>query len=87
MTFRLERQPAGKQLTKFFVYDDKDSIVGTINVPNEAVSDLQKHWKDVAPSSPKNAASATKQDPAVKAMLKASKERGPISRQAVLRGC
>ena len=32
MTFRLERQSSGKTLTKFFVYDDTDSIVGTINV-------------------------------------------------------
>ena len=87
MTFRLERQPSGKTSTRFFVYDAANSIVGTINVPNESVGDLQKHWKDVSPSSPKNAASARKQNPAVAAMVKASKERGPISRQAILRGC
>jgi hypothetical protein len=82
-TFRLEKQSPGKTLTKFFVYDDKDSIVGTINVANETVSDFLAHWKGAPPqSSPKkNAANASKQ---ISAMVAAS--RNP-SRQAVLRGC
>jgi hypothetical protein len=89
MTFRLEKQSPGKVATRFFAYDAANSIVGTINVPNESVSDLENHWKSApASSSPKkNAASARKQNPAVAAMLKASKERGPISKEAILRGC
>lgn len=82
MTFRLERQPPGKTQTRFHVVDSADAIVGIITVANEAVSDLQKHWKDVSPqSSPRNAATASKQ---VSAMVKAA--RTP-SREAVLRGC
>ena len=89
MTFRLEKQPAGKTSTRFFVYDAANSTVGIITVPNEATADLENHWKSApAQSSPKkNAASARKQNPAVAAMLKASKERGPISKEAILRGC
>ena len=87
MTFRLEKQTPGKTATRFHVLDSAGSIRGIVTVANESVSDLQKHWKDVAPSSPKNAASARKQNPAVAAMVKASQERGPISKQAILRGC
>lgn len=89
MTFRLERQSPGKTSTRFHVVDDNNAICGIITVPNEAVGDLENHWKSApASSSPKkNAASARKQNPAVAAMVKASKERGPISRQAILRGC
>ena len=87
-TFRLEKQPRGKTSTRFFVYDDKDSIVGTINVPNEATADLENHWKAApASSSPKNAASARKQNPAVAAMVASARKRGPISKEAILRGC
>jgi hypothetical protein len=82
-TFKLEKQSPGKTSTRFHVVDSASSICGIITVANEAVSDLQKHWKDVAPSPPKNAA----KNPMIAAMVKASKERGPISRQAVLRGC
>lgn len=49
MTFKLERQPPGRTLTKFFVYDADDSIVGTINVSNEAADDLLKHWRAAPP--------------------------------------
>ncbi len=85
MNFRLEKQSPGKQLTKFFVYDDANAIVGTINVPNEAASDLERHWKGApAPqSSPRNTANA-KQDRSVAAMVAASRKQ---SRAAILRGC
>jgi hypothetical protein len=86
-TFRLEKQSAGKTSTRFHVVDGSGSICGIITVANEAVSDLQKHWKDVPPSSPKTANAAKQNNPMIAAMVKASKERGSMNRQAVLRGC
>jgi hypothetical protein len=88
MNFRLEKSTSSstKTLTKFFVYDDKNAIVGTINVKPSEENDLRAHWKDVSPSSPKTA--AAKQDPMVSAMVAAVRKQGPrVNRAAVLRGC
>ena len=87
MNFRLEKQSPGKTLTKFFVYDATDSIVGTINVANEAVGDLEKHWRET-PASPKNAANAAKQDRSISTMVAAVRKRGPrVNKAAIFRGC
>ena len=87
-TFRLEKQSPGETLTRFHVLDNADAIVGIITVANEAVSDLQKHWKGARPSSPKNAANADKQDRQVSVMVVAVRKQGPrVNKAAILRGC
>ena len=87
MNFRLEKSTASNRaMSKFFVIDDSAAIVGTINVKPSEENDLRAHWKDVPPSSQKNAATQDRSRP-VAAMPKASKERGRMTRQAILRGC
>jgi hypothetical protein len=44
MRFRLTKKSAGKSLTKFHVLDERDSIVGSINVPNAEANDLLRCW-------------------------------------------
>jgi hypothetical protein len=78
-------------LTKFHVLDSANSIIGSINVPNEAADDLQKHWVGGAPQPKASAALATsargkEQNPMVAAMVRAAR-RHPLNRAAVLRGC
>ena len=86
MNFRLEKQSPGRTSTRFHVLDSAGSICGIITVANEAVSNLQKHWKDVSSSAPRNA--AAKQDPSVAAMVAAVRKRGArVNRAAILRGC
>ena len=34
MAFRLAKTSTNKAITKFFVYDEEQSIIGTITVPN-----------------------------------------------------
>ena len=45
MNFRLEKNTAGPTLTRFYVKDNSNAIVGTINVANEHADDLVKHWR------------------------------------------
>jgi hypothetical protein len=83
MTFKLERKAAGAVLTKFHITDGKGTDYGSVNVPNEAASDLLRHWRGAAPA----AATAGKQARAAQAMVAALK-RGPrLNKQAILRGC
>ena len=49
-SFKLERKSTGRVLTNFKVTDDKGAVYGSINVPNEAVSDLLEHWKETTPA-------------------------------------
>jgi hypothetical protein len=42
--FKLSRQTPGATLTKFHVLDSAGSIIGSINVQNEAADDLARHW-------------------------------------------
>jgi hypothetical protein len=59
MKFRLSKQSTDATTTKFYVYDDTDSIVGVLKVPSEDVADLQRHWLGSATqpqaSAPRNA--------------------------------
>ena len=82
-TFRLEKSTASTQaLAKFNVRNAAGDLVGSINVKPSEENDLRAHWKGApATSSPRNAASASKQ---IKAMVAAG--RLPDQR-AVLRGC
>ena len=41
MKFTLSRQTPSATITKFHVRDSAGSIVGSINVPNEAARDLE----------------------------------------------
>ena len=82
MTFRLERQPAGQQLTRFYVRDSTNAICGIINVPNESVADFESYWRAPAPAPPKNAAAGKNKQ--VAAMVAAAKK---PTLQAILRGC
>ena len=86
--FRLSRQPnpRGSVLTKFHVLDSADSIVGSINVPNEAAADVERHWLGGATQPQAAAATSARGNPMVSAMLAAAKKH-PLNRAAVLRGC
>jgi hypothetical protein len=83
MNFRLEKKSTGPTLTKFFVYDSSNAIVGTINVAKEIAADLQKHWRE--PGAP--AATAGNHARAVNAISAALKKGPRLSKQGVLRGC
>ena len=50
MQFKLSKKSTGRTLTTFNITDDKDTICGSVNVPDEAVADLQKCWRDSAPA-------------------------------------
>ena len=77
MNFRLEKKAAGPVLTKFYVYDSTNAIVGTINVANEQADDLVKHWR-AAPTP------AAKTDS--RAALASALRKGPrLSKAALLR--
>ena len=82
MTFKLLKKSTGPVLTKFHVVNARGDIVGSINVANGEVNDLQKCWRDSAAP----AAGASKQSTV--AMLSAALRKGPrLSKQGVLRGC
>jgi hypothetical protein len=83
--FRLEKKSVGKVLTNFKIVDDKGAVYGSINVPNEAVSDLLKHWKETTPAP----AAASKQSTAAAALSAAFKraKQPRLSKRAILRGC
>ena len=88
MTFRLEKQTPGKTSTRFLRPRRRGLDLRHHHRGKRSDRDLEKHWKSApASSSPKNAASARKQNPAVAAMVKAARKRGPISKEAILRGC
>ena len=83
MTFKLLKKTVGATLTKFHVADGRGDIVGSINVPNEQASDLQKHWREAAPAAATTSGNHAR---AVNALSAARK--GPrLSREGVLRGC
>ena len=82
MNFRLEKKSTGPALTKFFVRDSTNAIVGTINVANEQAADLQKHWRGPQAAPAKAADKAAVGKAAIVAALK----RGPkLSKAALLR--
>lgn len=89
MTFRLERKSVGATLTKFNITDDKGTIYGSVNVPNEAASDLLKQWRQPEPAA---AATARGEKARVVNAMVAALKRGPrvnkeANKQAILRGC
>ena len=59
MNFRLQKQSTGPTLTKFYVHDSTNAIVGTINVANEQAEDLQKHWRGAPTPAAKPASGRT----------------------------
>ena len=83
--FTLSKQPRGQTTTRFHVLAADNSICGIITVPNEAASDLEKHWLAGAPV-PARAAAGKQQNPMVNAMVAAAR-RHPLNKQAILRGC
>jgi hypothetical protein len=85
MNFRLEKKSTGPTLTKFFVRDSTNAIVGTINVANEQAADLQKHWRSPQATAPP--AKAVDKAAAGKAAIVAALRKGPrLSKAALLRG-
>ena len=55
MRFTLTKKTSNRAQTTFHVLDSQNSIVGSINVPNEQAEDMLKHW-----SGPTGAAPAPK---------------------------
>ena len=86
MNFRLEKQPPGKTLTKFFVKGDS-ATVGVISISNNEVQNFLTHWQEVPQSSPATTAVVGKPDRAVGAMVAAARKKGPASKTSILRGC
>ena len=80
MTFKLTEKGRTRLNTTFHITDSAGDICGSVNVPNEAASDLLKHWRGAqSPGTPAGAAAAAR--PGVKLRLP------PLSKQAILRGC
>ena len=52
MTFRLEKQTPGAEVTRFHVLDT-NGICGIITVENSEAEDLQKHWNAAPHRQPK----------------------------------
>ena len=78
VTFRLTKKSSNKVLTKFHVLDSSDSICGSINVPNDQVSDLLRCWNGPRDCSPQQQQA---QQPSAKAF-----KLPPMSKAAILRG-
>jgi hypothetical protein len=81
-SFKLEQKSTGKALTCFRVLDERGSIYGSVNIPNEAVRDFLARWKSSAPT---NAAKQPSAAAALSAAFKRAKPR--MSKAGVLRGC
>ena len=88
MNFRLEKKSTGPTLTKFFVRDSTNAIVGSINVANAQANDLAKHWRSPqATQAPAAKVTAAKVEASKKAIVAALlKGRKPSSKAALLRG-
>ena len=84
MTFKLLKKSTGAVLTKFHVVNARGDIVGSINVANGEVNDLQKCWHDSIPAA---ATAAGKQARAVNAMVAAFRKGPRMNKEAILRGC
>ena len=82
MNFRLEKKSTGPTLTKFFVRDSTNAIVGTINVVNGQAADLAKHWHTPTQAPAAKAKPADSRAAIANALLKGPK----LTRQAGLRG-
>jgi hypothetical protein len=79
MKFKLVQKEAGKAFTVFSVIDGKGGVCGSVNVPNEDVSNFVKCWRG---------AYAAAKKPAGRAAIAASLLKGPrLSKAALLRGC
>ena len=87
--FRLEKSTAASHsaLTRFNVFNSAGDIVGSISVQPNEEADLLAHWRSSAPAPTARAAAATGKNPMIAAMVSASRKYGPISQQAILRGC
>jgi hypothetical protein len=82
MTFRLIQKSATAALAKFHIVNAAGDIVGSVNVPPNQVSNLFRNWVET-----KDSQGSSKQSPQ-SALAKAFlRNRKPISKQAVLRGC
>jgi hypothetical protein len=79
MTFKLTKRSENKVKTTFFVEDDTGAICGSINVKNSEVPDLLRHWNGPA--------DRPSRQPQSGALAKAFAKLGPMSKQAILRGC
>jgi hypothetical protein len=76
MRFRLSQKSANQVITKVHVLNEKDDVIGSINVPPAQAGDLLAHW----------AGPADRGEPQPAAKLKPAAI-GRMSRQAILRGC
>jgi hypothetical protein len=85
MNFRLKKEATGPTMTRFYVMDASNSIVGTINVGNEQAADLAKHWRSPAPATAPAAKAATKADASRAAIVSAFKKGPRLSKAALLR--
>jgi hypothetical protein len=82
MNFKLLKKATNKLRTSFHVVNSAGDIVGSINVAPSEEADLLRHWAGSC-IQPQASAAASK-DPMIAALLR---NRTPMSRAAVLRGC
>ena len=78
MTFKLTEKGRTRINTVFHITNSEGDICGSINMPNEAASDLLKHWRDSVPAA---AAAAGKQARSANTMVG-----GPSARSAAITG-
>ena len=84
MRFRLTKKSTGQILTTFHVLDSAGDICGSINVPNEQANDLLRCWQgQVVGDSPHGTSPVN----ALAAAFLKNRNRAPLSKAAILRGC
>jgi hypothetical protein len=84
-TFQLKQVSAGKLLTKFHILNSAGDVLGSANIPNAEVSEFRRHWQGPAEDSLQQ---PRPQQSPVNALAAAfMRNRRPVSKANVLRGC
>ena len=78
MTFQLVHKGNTAANAVFHVLDEKDTVVGSVNVPPSQAADLLRHWRGA--NTPGTPARTRPQRPRAKLKLP------PLNRAAILRG-
>jgi hypothetical protein len=86
MAFRLAKPSANKSITKFVVYDEESSIIGSISVPNERADELVRSFSGLQgpANSPQPRQQFSPQTTLAQAFLR---NRTPFAKGSILRGC
>lgn len=80
MTFKLVKKSATVALAKFQIVNAAGDIVGSVSVPPNQVSDLVRNWVGAKDSQ-------SSQSPRASLAASFLRNRKPISKAAILRGC